>query len=77
LNFAGVPDADIREGIRRIGKVVHRQLGLYGTLAGSSAAARADAKPAPVEGGDTTPLADVVAFPRRDRDGTARRRQDR
>jgi 2-aminoadipate transaminase len=45
LNFAGVPDADIREGMRRIGKVVREQLSLFGTLSGSplrsGAAARA------------------------------------
>src|SRR3954454_14184788 len=32
LNFSGVGDADIREGIRRIGKVVSEQVGLYSTL---------------------------------------------
>jgi 2-aminoadipate transaminase len=36
LNFAGVPDDDIREGIRRIGRVVREQVGLYGSLAGSA-----------------------------------------
>jgi 2-aminoadipate transaminase len=32
LNFSGVGEADIREGIRRIGKVVAEQVGLYETL---------------------------------------------
>jgi 2-aminoadipate transaminase len=32
LNFSGVSDADIREGVRRIGKVVREQVGLYSTL---------------------------------------------
>ena len=32
LNFAGVPEDDIREGIRRIGKVVREQVGPQGTL---------------------------------------------
>jgi 2-aminoadipate transaminase len=84
LNFAGVPDDDIREGIRRIGKVVRQQLGLYGTLTGSSAPPRADASRPSGDTGKTdeapetkAPLADVVAFPRRDQDGSARRRQDR
>jgi 2-aminoadipate transaminase len=81
LNFAGVPDEDIREGIRRIGNVVRQQLGLYGTLTGSSTTAAPGAKPAQAETGETgatkAPLADVVAFPRRDQDGSARRRQDR
>jgi 2-aminoadipate transaminase len=78
LNFAGVPDEDIREGIRRIGKVVREQLGLYGTLTGSPVVAsqpgaeRGD-QPA---GEQQIPLADVVALPRRDPQGSARRRQD-
>jgi 2-aminoadipate transaminase len=81
MNFAGVPDDDIREGIRRIGKVVREQLGLYGTLTGSSAASKAAAGAPKADGGiaaeTKAPLADVVAFPRRDQDGSARRRQDR
>src|SRR5215216_424633 len=32
LNFAGVSEDDIREGVRRIGKVISEQVGLYGTL---------------------------------------------
>ncbi|HEY7953471.1 MAG TPA: PLP-dependent aminotransferase family protein [Solirubrobacteraceae bacterium] len=32
LNFAGIREEDIREGIRRIGKVVKEQVGLFGTL---------------------------------------------
>jgi hypothetical protein len=105
LNFAGVPDQDIREGIRRIGKVVREQVGLFGTLAGSAArgapepkvaraaatgggaprtGARGPASPADgstgggssseADGGEG--LADVVALPRRERGGKARRRQD-
>jgi 2-aminoadipate transaminase len=34
LNFSGVGEDDIREGIRRIGKVVREQVELYGTLTG-------------------------------------------
>ena len=40
LNFSGVGEDDIREGVRRIGKVIAEQVGLYGTLTG--------AEPAPV-----------------------------
>jgi 2-aminoadipate transaminase len=36
LNFSGVGDDDIREGVRRIGKVVSEQLGLYSTLTGAA-----------------------------------------
>jgi 2-aminoadipate transaminase len=35
LNFSGVGENDIREGIRRIGEVVREQVALYGTLTGS------------------------------------------
>jgi 2-aminoadipate transaminase len=53
LNFSGVGEDDIREGIRRIGKVVSEQVALYGTLTG--------VKPAPrrAEG-------QVVPLPRRE-----------
>jgi 2-aminoadipate transaminase len=37
LNFSGVGEEDIREGIRRIGKVIQEQVELYGTLTGSPA----------------------------------------
>jgi 2-aminoadipate transaminase len=78
LNFAGVPDEDIREGIRRIGKVVREQLGLYGTLTGSSAGATPAAATTPDDASEQAPaLADVVALPRRDREGPARKREDR
>jgi 2-aminoadipate transaminase len=32
LNFAGTPEAEIGEGIRRIGKVVHERMHLFGSL---------------------------------------------
>ena len=34
LNFSGVDDGEIREGIRRIGKVIAEQVELYGALTG-------------------------------------------
>ena len=37
LNFSGVGDDDIREGVRRIGKVVREQVDLYSTLTGDEA----------------------------------------
>ncbi len=80
LNFAGVPEDDIREGIRRIGKIMGGDTGLLGTLTGSSPAS----SPAPADPGRTDdqrpPLADVVELPRREASDTAhpaRRRQDR
>ena len=79
LNFAGVPDQDIREGVRRIGRVMGGQAGLFGVLTGSLSG-----QPAEGSGGDgvdedatveeTTPaLADVVKLPRREQ-GQADRR---
>ena len=39
LNFSGVDEDEIREGIRRIGEVVREQVALYGTLTGAAPAA--------------------------------------
>ena len=77
LNFSGVGEDEIREGIRRIGKTVREQVGLYGTLTGARSApvgaVAESARPSP----DQPPegLADVVALPRRG--GAARRRAAR
>jgi 2-aminoadipate transaminase len=38
LNFAGLPEEEIREGVRRIGEAVGGGTGLFGTLTGSPAA---------------------------------------
>ena len=48
LNFSGVGEDDIREGIRRIGEVVREQVELYGTLTGATmkTAPRREAQPA-------------------------------
>jgi 2-aminoadipate transaminase len=40
LNFSAVGEDDIREGIRRIGKIVSEQVELYGTLTGEKSAVR-------------------------------------
>jgi 2-aminoadipate transaminase len=83
LNFAGVPDDDIREGVRRIGHAVSEQLGLLGSLTGTGGAAKSSraSKAAPTAAGDGeetegVPLADVVALPRRDDAAASRRRRD-
>jgi 2-aminoadipate transaminase len=34
LNFSGVGEEQIREGMRRLGEVVREQVSLYGTLTG-------------------------------------------
>jgi 2-aminoadipate transaminase len=45
LNFSGVTEDEIREGIRRIGEVVREQVGLYGTLTGARPEAHPEIKP--------------------------------
>ncbi len=81
LNFAGVPDDDIREGIRRIGRAMREQLGLLGSLSGTVAPVAAAAAPAEAETSRASEtaagLADVVALPRRGDLPTARRHRDR
>ncbi len=52
LNFAGVPDEDIREGIRRIGRIMGGDKGLLGTLTGASSAAAQPAAASTIAGGD-------------------------
>jgi 2-aminoadipate transaminase len=47
LNFSGVDDDAIREGIRRIGEVVREQVALYGTLTGAAPAAAPEVAEAP------------------------------
>jgi len=75
LNFAGVPEEDIREGIRRIGKVVREQVGLFGTLTGAEPVPAA-ADPAKGASTESDPgLAEVVELPRREpRDAERRSR---
>ena len=59
LNFSGVTDEAIREGVRRIGEVVREQLALYGTLTGSGGGVSAP------QGAEQPAdrLADVVPLP--------------
>ncbi|HMD57097.1 MAG TPA: PLP-dependent aminotransferase family protein [Solirubrobacteraceae bacterium] len=80
LNFAGVPEEKIREGVRRIGRAMRAQLGLLGSLSAGGARGavqRRDAhegRGAPAE--DDAHLADVVELPRREAKRTARRRSE-
>jgi 2-aminoadipate transaminase len=76
LNFAGVPESDIREGIRRIGRAMGGQAGLLGALTGSMEGP-ANARPAAEDAPQDPSLADVLELPRRDPQGRARRRRDR
>ena len=61
LNFSGVGEADIREGVRRIGEVVREQIELYGTLTGTFPAVTPAHEPAPAQ--PDAALADVLHLP--------------
>jgi 2-aminoadipate transaminase len=57
LNFSGVSEDLIREGVRRIGEVVREQVAMYGTLTGATPAApAAEAAPAAAELAKILPL---------------------
>ena len=45
LNFSGITEDDIREGVRRIGKIVREQVALYSTLTGEQPAAAREVEP--------------------------------
>jgi 2-aminoadipate transaminase len=47
LNFSGVTAEEIREGVRRIGKVIAEQVELYGTLTGEHRVPEPPAEPQP------------------------------
>src|SRR5919197_773031 len=64
LNFSGVSEDDIREGVRRIGKVVREQVALYGTLTGAQPAAQPAAE-APAPAPPDAALAEVLELPPR------------
>ena len=66
LNFSGVGDQEIREGVRRIGKVVRDQLELYATLTGRDPAPVVEAdRPARRTAAEVPEGARVVPLPRR------------
>ncbi len=68
LNFSGVPEDALREGVRRIGAVIGEQVGLYGTLTGARAAPTAEPRPRAPD----AELADVLELPRRRAPGERR-----
>ncbi len=70
LNFSGVDEDEIREGIRRIGEVVREQVALYGTLTGSAYSTRrgsevARTPPDPAPAAPDAALAKVLRLPRK------------
>jgi 2-aminoadipate transaminase len=71
LNFSGVDDDAIREGVRRIGEVVREQVELYGTLTG---AAPAPSAPRAQPREPDPELADVLQLPGRPRRAPGERR---
>src|SRR3954470_2098530 len=67
LNFSAVAEDDIREGVRRIGKIVEEQVALYGTLTGDERAPvrpPAESQQAPAEPPAAPASASVVPFRR-------------
>ena len=70
LNFSGVDEDDIREGIRRIGEVVREQVAMYGTLTGAQSAEPPRQESAPRS--DMTAAAARIAEDRERRSGEER-----
>jgi 2-aminoadipate transaminase len=70
LNFSGVTDERIREGVRRVGAVVREQVDLLGTLRGTRPPGDAAPQGKPADPASPDPsLADVLQLPRREGDG--------
>ncbi|WP_205696232.1 PLP-dependent aminotransferase family protein [Conexibacter sp. SYSU D00693] len=68
INFSGVPDDDIREGVRRIGEVVAEQLELFGSISGTRPAGGGK-RPQAEQRRDEAGMADVLRLPRRRANG--------
>jgi 2-aminoadipate transaminase len=69
LNFSGVGEDAIREGVRRIGKVVDEQVSLFSTLTGAEPSAPAPAAEAPAPAAEAPAPPNVVPLPRRGAQG--------
>jgi 2-aminoadipate transaminase len=65
LNFSGVSEDDLREGVRRIGKVVNEQVRLYSTLTGSEPTPPRRATPSERAADSDDPGARIVPLRRR------------
>jgi len=81
LNFAGLAEDVIREGVRRIGRVMGGDTSLLGTLTGGARGSASSATSAPSEpepqADESGPLADVVALPPVRREARQRPRRQR
>ena len=60
LNFSGVDDGEIREGISRIGRVIREQVELYESLAPATSEAPVAAAPAPPAKDESAEPSNVV-----------------
>jgi 2-aminoadipate transaminase len=73
LNFSGSDEDEIREGVRRIGKVVWEQVALYETITGEHRLPHAATDPAApgreaeAAAGNEADRADVLPLRRRER----------
>jgi 2-aminoadipate transaminase len=76
LNFAGLPEEAVREGIRRIGEIMGGDTGLYGALTGSSSPRSSRLAP-PARGGSDAAGESAVApeLAEAPRTGDRRRRE--
>ncbi len=63
LNYSGVDEAEIREGVRRIGAVVTEQLELYGDVVGEPLPPRRRSGEAAAAPADATAEGAIVPFP--------------
>jgi 2-aminoadipate transaminase len=63
LNFSGSDEESIREGVRRIGKIVAEQVAMYGTLTGRPRSAPAPRQAPPDEAAEVEAGARVVRLP--------------
>jgi hypothetical protein len=64
LNFSGVNEDAIREGIRRIGEVVREQVAMYSTLTGAGGSAAEPPRQEPAPQPDVTAAAARIAAER-------------
>jgi len=71
LNFSGVSEDDIREGVRRIGEIVREQVALFSTLTGTEPAAAREPTAAREPAAEERP--NVVPMARRRAAGDGRR----
>ena len=65
LNFSSEADDDIREGVRRIGKIVAEQVALYETLTGGRGGARATGAPPAAAQNAGEAASNVLKLPQR------------